>query len=158
MFFRSNFLHFLVFFFQIQVHTDANEAIGASPIPATDLDHSENNVSHGDWWCQQCNDNGEDDDRDDTWQLKSEQNMINWKISVPGGDNRVWIWLPGLLLGLLSKLVLKYTFEQMDRWSVVVFCLYGSRGALVGPMFTSVARLDVLVLGTRSVILSTLWG
>ena len=30
---------------QIQVHTDANEAIGASPIPATDLDHSENNVS-----------------------------------------------------------------------------------------------------------------
>ena len=29
---------------QIQVYTDANEAIGASPIPATDLDHSENNV------------------------------------------------------------------------------------------------------------------
>ena len=84
--------------------------------------------------------------------------MINGKISVPGGDNRVWIWLPGLLLGLLSKLVLKYTFEQMDRWSVVVFCLYGSRGALVGPMFTSVPRLSVIVLGTWSVILSTLWG
>ena len=35
------------YFLQIQVHTDANEAIGASPIPATDLDHSENHVSHG---------------------------------------------------------------------------------------------------------------
>jgi len=30
--------------FKIQVHTDANEAIGASPIPATDLDHSENHA------------------------------------------------------------------------------------------------------------------
>ena len=47
------------FFFplQIQVHTDANEAIGASPIPATDLDHSENNVSH--------DDDDDDDDDDD---------------------------------------------------------------------------------------------
>ena len=50
---------FLCFFFQIQVHTDANEAIGASPIPATDLDHSENNVSHDD------NHNDDDDDIDD---------------------------------------------------------------------------------------------
>ena len=63
-----------MFFPQIQVHTDANEAIGTGI--ATDLDHSENNVSHGDWWCQQCNDDENRPDRVKKMASKQDDDMM----------------------------------------------------------------------------------
>ena len=58
--------------FQIQVHTDANEAIGASPIPATDLDHSENNVIHNDDADVKYAMDGDDDEDDDPIRIDNE--------------------------------------------------------------------------------------
>ena len=39
--------------------------------------------------------------------------MIHSNIFLPGCDNRVWFWIPGLLLGILSKLLLKKVLSKL---------------------------------------------